>query len=127
MTTTPTTAERFGLAPKALAFARLYAERPTWSVADCARGAGYADKSRAAHVRGSELLREPRVAQAVMHFGSLAFARAQTAAVARLDLLAAGDSWLSYRDKVQIKNLALDLYELRTRVDRLGQLSGSVG
>lgn len=122
MSTTPAAADRFGLPPRALTFARLYAEHPTWSVAECARRAGYADKSRAAHVRGSELLRDPRVAQAAIHFGRLAFTRAQALAAARLDLLAKGDGWLSSRDTVQIKNLTLDLHGLRSQVARLGQL-----
>jgi hypothetical protein len=120
MTTTLSTTKRFGLSARALTFARLYAEHPTWSVADCARKAGYADSSRAAHVRGSELLRDSRVAQAVMHFGSLAFTRAQALATARLELIAGGEGGLSFADRVQIRNLTLDIRGLRARAERLG-------
>jgi hypothetical protein len=66
-----------GLTPRTLRFARLYAEKPDRTISAAARAAGYSDRARGAHVRGSELLRDPRVVRAILHFGALALARAR--------------------------------------------------
>ena len=51
----------FGLTDRALRFAQLRAAHPWSTVSYCAKAAGYSDRSRGAHVRGCELLRDPRV------------------------------------------------------------------
>ena len=67
----------FGLTKRALRFARLYSERPRCTISAAARAAGYSDRARGAHVRGCELLRDPRVIPPpIIHFGALALAKA---------------------------------------------------
>jgi hypothetical protein len=50
----------FGLTKRALKFARLYAEN-NWTITRAAQEAGFSDRGRGAHVRGCELMRDPRV------------------------------------------------------------------
>jgi hypothetical protein len=108
----------FGLTVRALRFARFYAADPQWGVTLCAMYAGYSNRGRAAHVRGCELLRDPRVIRAIIHFASLELAEAQALASKRLRLLADGGNALSPRDHSMIKNLAIDLAQLARRADR---------
>src|SRR5215470_7647863 len=82
----------FGLTPRALRFARLYAEKPDRTISNAARAAGFSDRARGAHVRGCELLRDPRVVRAVLHFGALALARARGEAIESLTQLGKGRS-----------------------------------
>ncbi len=109
----------FGLSGRALRFARFYAANPQSGVTMCATWAGYSDRSRAAHVRGCELLRDPRVIRAVVHFGGLELAEAQALTTKRLRLLADGDTFLSRQDRAEIRNLTTDLAQLARRADRL--------
>ncbi len=116
--------QQFGLTPQAVRFARLYAENPTWTVTQCAIQAGYADNSRAAHVRANELLRDPRVSRAISHFATLAFGAAEAKAALRLRLLAEGtEGYMSGRDKVQLRNFLIELGDLKARIERLGQIN----
>jgi hypothetical protein len=78
----------FGLTPRALKFARLYAEKPDRTISDAARAAGFSDRARGAHVRGCELMRDPRVVRAILHFGALALAKARGEAIGKLRELA---------------------------------------
>src|SRR5215472_12589673 len=68
------TGRTFNLSPRALAFAKIRAERPRLSVKACAVEAGYATAGAA--VRGFELLRDDRVIRAILHFAALALAKA---------------------------------------------------
>ena len=112
----------FGLTDRALRFAQFYAANPRWGVTVCATYAGYSDQGRAAHVRGCELLRDPRVIRAIVHFGGLAFVEAQALATRRLRLLADGDKSLSWRDHAMIENLTIDLDQLARRAGRLDKV-----
>ena len=110
----------FDLTPRALAFARLYATTPRCSISAAARAAGYSDRARAAHVRGCELLRDPRVVRAILHFGGLALARARGEAIESLRKLAEDrrETWgWSYWHQHAVKRarLALDQLEPHTR------------
>ena len=67
----------FGLTLRALKFARFYAEQPRCTISYAARAAGFSDRARGAHVRGCELLRDPRVVRAILHFSALAVAKAR--------------------------------------------------
>jgi hypothetical protein len=78
----------FGLTTRALQFARLYATTPHCTISAAARAAGFSDRARGAHVRGCELLRDPRVVRAILHFGALALARARGEAIEKLRELA---------------------------------------
>ena len=64
----------FKLTPRALAFAKIRAEHPGYSVKKCAEIAGYSMAGAA--VRGFELLRDERVVRAILHFSALAVAKA---------------------------------------------------
>jgi phage terminase small subunit len=112
----------FGLTDRALRFAQNYAACPSWGVTLCAKKAGYSDLGRAAHVRGCELLRDPRVIRAIVHYSGLALAEAQAEATMRLRLLADGGKVLAWRDRTMIENLAIDLAELARRADRLDKV-----
>jgi hypothetical protein len=84
----------FGLPHWALRFAQLYAEN-TWTITRAAREAGFSDRARGAHVRGCELMRDPRVVQAILHFSALALSRARADATEKLRELAEDkrDTW----------------------------------
>ena len=73
----------FNLSPRALAFAKIRAERPRLSVKACAVEAGYATAGAA--VRGFELLRDDRVIHAILHFAALALAKAAGDLSARME------------------------------------------
>ena len=64
----------FNLTPRALAFAKIRAEHPGYSVKKCAVLAGYSEAGGA--VRGFELLRNERVVRAILHFSALTVAKA---------------------------------------------------
>src|SRR5262249_27677788 len=64
----------FNLTHRALAFAKIRAEHPGYSVKKCAELAGYSTAGAA--VRGFELLRNERVVRAILHFSALAIAKA---------------------------------------------------
>jgi hypothetical protein len=100
----------FGLTKRALAFARFYAETPG-SISEAARAADYSDRARGAHVRGCELLRDPRVIRAILHFSALALARAQREAIENLRELAedrgAGWRYWSHWDRDALTRLRL--------------------
>jgi hypothetical protein len=100
----------FGLTRRALKFARLYAEMPRCTISDAARAAGFSDRARGAHVRGCELLRDPRVVRAILHFGALALARARGEAIENLRKLGedGNETWhWSYWDRQAFKRLRL--------------------
>ena len=110
----------FDLTPRALKFARAYATTPHCSISAAARAAGYSDRARGAHVRGCELLRDPRVVRAIIHFGFLALARVRSDAIECLADLGKDqrDTWgWSYWHRHAIKRarLALDKLEPHTR------------
>jgi hypothetical protein len=116
------TALDFGLTARALKFARLYAETPDCTISRAARAAGYSDRARGAHVRGCELLRDPRVVRAVLHFGALALAKARTDAIESLAELGKDrrDMWgWSYWDRHAFKRLRLALDKLEPQVQRI--------
>jgi hypothetical protein len=125
-------AGNFGLTKRALAFARAYAESPTVTISDAARAAGFSDRARGAHVRGSELLRDERVVRAILHFGALALARARGDAIGRLRELAEdrAETWPWSRwDRHEFERLrkALDQLEPHTRrIERIYE-SGCLG
>ena len=110
----------FGLTDRALRFAQFYAANPQWGVTACATYAGYSDRGRAAHVRGCELLRDPRVIRAIIHFGSLELAEAQAQATSRLRWFADGRNY--YLDGWTIRNLTIDLRLLAARTDHLAKI-----
>jgi hypothetical protein len=110
----------FGLTRRALKFARLYAEKPRCTISNAARAAGFSDRARGAHVRGCELLRDPRVVRAILHFGALALARARGEAIESLRELAKDrrETWdWSYwhRHAVKRARQALDRLEPHAR------------
>jgi hypothetical protein len=114
------TALDFGLTARALKFARLYAEEPDRTISDAARAAGFSDRARGAHVRGCELLRDPRVVRAVLHYSALALGRARADAIGSLAELGEDrtDVWgWSYWHLQALKRvrLALDKLEPHTR------------
>jgi hypothetical protein len=119
----------FGLTDRAVSFARLYAQHPSAGPGLCAALAGYSNKGRAAHVRAAELLRDPRVIEAIVHYAGLAFGAALAEASARLDVLANGEADWSPRmtrsERVQVENLKLGLWELNLRLDRLDKLASA--
>lgn len=116
----------FGLTDRALRFAQLRAEAPWRTVTNCAKAAGYSDRGRAAHVRGCELLRDPRVIRAIVHFSSLELVKAQAEATSRLRSFA--DSRNKYLDGRTIRDLTIDLRLLASRTDRLNKvLATSLG
>jgi hypothetical protein len=122
----------FGLTLRALKFARFYAEQPRCTISYAARAAGFSDRARGAHVRGCELLRDPRVVRAILHFSALAVAKARGEAIERLRELAEDRDSLwywSYWDRHRIKSarLALDQLEPHTRrIERVYE-SGCLG
>lgn len=122
----------FGLTKRALRFARLYADTPRCTISHAARAAGFSDRSRGAHVRGCELLRDPRVARAILHFSALALAKARGEAIQSLRELAEDqrDTWgWSYwhHDAVKRARLALDRLEPHARrIERVYE-SGCLG
>jgi hypothetical protein len=122
----------FGLTKRALAFARLYAETPGCTISGAARAAGFSDRARGAHVRGCELLRDPRVIRAILHFSALALARARGEAIESLRKLAEDrDSvwpWSRWdRHAVKRVRLALDRLEPHARrIERVYE-SGRLG
>src|SRR5215831_9212666 len=73
----------FNLSPRALAFAKIRAEHPRFSVKACAVEAGYAQVGAA--VRGFELLRDDRVIRAILHFAARALAKASGDLSSRLE------------------------------------------
>jgi hypothetical protein len=73
----------FNLSPRALAFAKIRAERPRLSVKACAIEAGYAKAGAA--VRGFELLRDDRVIRAILHYSAIALARAASELSVRME------------------------------------------
>jgi len=111
----------FGLSARALKFAKEYAAHPHLSATVCATRAGYSDEGRAAHVRASELLRDARVQRAVIHYGTVALAKAQAAAANRLALVAGGGPVLSMQDRLALKYLRIDMSDVAARYARLAQ------
>jgi hypothetical protein len=125
-------AGNFGLTKRALAFARAYAESPAVSVSDAARAAGFSDRARGAHVRGSELLRDPRVVRAILHFGALALAKARGEAIESLRELAEDrrETWgWSYWHHHAVKRARLALDKLEPHAERIERVyeSGCLG
>src|SRR5262249_47823960 len=114
----------FGLTTRALKFARLYAENPRCTVSNAARAAGYSDRARGAHVRGCELMRDPRVVRAILHFGALAFNKARAEAIKNLhDLAKDKDSiWWPYWARHHVKQLRFTLATLEPHAERIEQI-----
>lgn len=126
----------FGLTDRALTFARVYAESPCRTISHAARAAGFSDRARGAHVRGSELMRDQRVLRAILHFGALALARARGEAIGRLRELAEDrdETWPWPRwDRHALEGLrkALDNLEPHARrIERVyenGRFGGGAG
>ena len=113
----------FGLTKRALAFARHYAETPGCTVSAAARAAGFSDRARGAHVRGCELLRDPRVIRAILHFSALELARAQREAIENLRELAedknAGWRYWSHWDRDAFTRLREALDQLSPHARRI--------
>jgi hypothetical protein len=117
----------FGLTARALKFARVYAETPRCTISEAARAAGYSDRARGAHVRGCELMRDPRVVQAILHFGALALARARGEAIARLRELAEdrAETWPWPRwDRHAFERLRMALDKLEPHAQRMERVCG---
>lgn len=112
----------FGLTDRAMKFAKLYAEEPLLGPTNCARQAGYSDKSGAASVRGAELLRDPRVLRAVIHFGRLAFTAAQAEAIGHFRLLAQLDDTFAHRDRRAMRYMMADIRSLLQGAERLDRV-----
>jgi hypothetical protein len=122
----------FGLTTRALKFARLYAETPNCTISDAARAAGFSDRARGAHVRGCELLRDPRVIRAILHFGALALAKARGDAIGKLRELAEdrAETWhWSHWDRHAFKRLRLALDKIEPHAQRIERVyeSGRFG
>ena len=116
----------FGLTDKAIKFAKLYAEEPLLGPTNCARQAGYSDKGGAASVRGTELLRDPRVLRAVIHFGRLAFTAAQAEAIGHFRLLAQLNDTSAHQDKRAIRYMTADIHSLLQSARRLDRVYGAL-
>lgn len=112
----------FDLANRALKFARLFAENPRWTITHIAREAGYSDRGRGAHVRGCELLRDPRVIRAILHFGALALNKARAEAIEKLRELGEDKRetrlW-SHWDRHAFKRLRMALDKLEPHAERM--------
>jgi hypothetical protein len=74
MSITATPLREINLTPRALAFAKIRAAYPGFSVRECAELAGYSKAGAA--VRGFELLRDDRVVRAILHSSALALGKA---------------------------------------------------
>lgn len=109
----------FGLTDRALRFAQLRAAHPWSTVSYCAKKAGYSDRSRGAHVRGWELLRDPRVIRAIVHFSSLELVKAQAEATSKLRRFADERSYYLGVDGWMIRELTIALRLLDARTDHL--------
>jgi hypothetical protein len=125
-------ARHFGLSKRALKFARVYAETPRCTISGAARAAGFSDRARGAHVRGCELLRDPRVVRAVLHYSALALARARGEAIQNLRELAKdrAETWpWSRLDRYGLARVmtALDKLESHTRRGERIYESGVLG
>ena len=114
-------ARDFGLTGRALRFAQLRAEHPWWTLSLCAKKAGYSDKGRAAHVRGCELLRDPRAIEAIIHFSSLELVKAQAEATRSLRSFAE----CGYLNGWTVRSLTADLRLLASRTDHLSKVLSS--
>ena len=114
----------FGLTKRALKFARLYAEN-NWTITRAAQEAGFSDRGRGAHVRGCELMRDPRVIWAILYFGVLAFSSARREAIEMLRNVGEdkreGCYW-SYWDRQSIKRLRTTLDQFEPRSQRLERI-----
>ncbi|HXQ51573.1 MAG TPA: hypothetical protein VN802_10810 [Stellaceae bacterium] len=111
----------FGLRPRAVEFAHLYAEHPFLGSTKAALMAGYARRCPAgAHVRANELLRDPRVRRAVAYFGGRALAEAMGKARRGLDRIAQdeGRFWNTW-DRNAFDRLTNELKVVEQRLDRL--------
>ena len=117
----------FGLTKRALRFAQLRAEHPWRTVSACAKDAGYSDRSRAAHVRGCELLRDPRVIRAIVHFGSLELMKAQAEAASKLRRFADERSYYLDVDGWMIRDLTILLCLLASHTDHLNKVLSRAG
>lgn len=111
----------FGLTYRALHFARLYAENPRWTISHVARQAGYSDRARGAHVRGCELLRDPRVIRAIIYFGGLALNRARADAIEQMRKLGEDQYWPlpTQKDRNSVKRVAFELARLEAHALRM--------
>lgn len=114
----------FGLTPRALAFARLFAEAKLRDPTECARQAGYSRRCRrGAHVRAYELLRDPRVIRAVLFFSAKVFNTARADAIrhlSRLDTIE-GRYWTCW-DRAAFNRLTATLQRLETHTERLEKI-----
>jgi phage terminase small subunit len=111
----------FGLTRRALKFARLYAENPHWTITHAAREAGFSDRARGAHVRGCELMRDPRVIRAILYFGALALQRARVEAIEQMRKLGEDQQrpmWTHW-DRNSFKRVALELRRLEVHAERM--------
>jgi len=118
------TALDFGLTARALSFARLYAENPRLGATQCARQAGYASRCKSgAHVRANELLRDPRVIQAILYFSAKPFIHARAEAVRYFTRLAEteGRLWSGW-DRVAFEHLMVKLEGLQTHTERVEKI-----
>jgi len=116
-----------GLGDAALCFAKLYAQQPGLNGAQAALRAGYASKAPyAARIRAVELLRDPRVLDAAMHYGAEALVKARKAAIDRLAELQADRAMWQPWDQRALDRLtaALDKVEgLIARAEKVYQRS----
>src|SRR6266516_5280110 len=111
----------FGLTKRALKFARLYAENPHSTISHVARQAGYSDRGRGAHVRGCELLRDPRVVRAVIYFGAVALNRVRAEAIDQMRKLGEDQYWPPWgqRDRNSFNRIAFELQRLEAHAARM--------
>jgi phage terminase small subunit len=114
----------FDLTKRALNFARLYAKNPRWTITHIARQAGYSDRGRGAHVRGCELLRDPRVIRAIIYFGGLVLNRARADAIEQMRMLGQDQFWPLWTqlDRKSFKRLIFELQRLEAHATRIEKL-----
>jgi len=114
-------APTFGLTPRALKFAQLYAEAKLRGATACAKQAGYARRCRrAAHTRAYELLHDPRVLRAVLYFSAQAINDTRAKAIQQLDRLAATEGrWWNCWDRNAFNRLTTAVRSLESHTQRI--------
>jgi hypothetical protein len=111
----------FNLSPRALAFAKIRAEQPRLAVEKVGLMAGYAPAG--ATVRGFELLRDDRVCAAILHFATLALAKAASDLSAHMEQSCIDDlrRWRVF-DRLAIDRLRAEGKALAERMAKIEKL-----
>jgi hypothetical protein len=103
-----------------LAFAQIRAEQPHLIVKACAVSAGYAKAGAA--VRGFELLRDDRVCAAILHFATLALAKAAGDLSARMETCRDEPRRWRVFDRTAIDRLRAEARALAERMAKIEKL-----